>query len=196
MGSILRQSVSLRRGSKMATQTFWQWVNEQAKESDGIYIVPTISESIVLGSIEYICETSYFYRGSETWGIEVWDEHMEDYFMDMRHTKQEIPRRIVYRTIREKYLSYQAGAKRSPKQSLAINRPRTRRSIPLGVRWRVMERDGRRCMACGASPATDAAIKLHVDHIVPVSRGGLSTLDNLQTLCEACNLGKSNRMPQ
>jgi 5-methylcytosine-specific restriction endonuclease McrA len=37
-------------------------------------------------------------------------------------------------------------------------------------------------------------VTLHVDHIVPVSRGGLTLDDNLQTLCQECNLGKSNRL--
>lgn len=36
-------------------------------------------------------------------------------------------------------------------------------------------------------------VKLHVDHVVPVSRGGKSTMDNLQTLCEDCNCGKGNK---
>lgn len=38
-----------------------------------------------------------------------------------------------------------------------------------------------------------AGIVLHVDHIVPVSRGGLSEMDNLQTLCATCNFGKGAR---
>ncbi|MBK7813151.1 MAG: HNH endonuclease [Rhodocyclaceae bacterium] len=34
---------------------------------------------------------------------------------------------------------------------------------------------------------------LHVDHIVPQSLGGANSLDNYQTLCDTCNIGKSNR---
>ena len=36
-------------------------------------------------------------------------------------------------------------------------------------------------------------VKLHVDHILPVSRGGKTVMSNLQTLCEDCNCGKGNR---
>ncbi|MBR2352886.1 MAG: HNH endonuclease, partial [Clostridia bacterium] len=36
-------------------------------------------------------------------------------------------------------------------------------------------------------------VKLEVDHIIPVSKGGKSTLDNLQTLCERCNRGKGTK---
>lgn len=67
-----------------------------------------------------------------------------------------------------------------------------RSGISAGVRWRVFERDGRRCVVCGR--AASAGIELHVDHIVPVSRGGGDSIENLQVLCAPCNLGKSNRV--
>ena len=36
-------------------------------------------------------------------------------------------------------------------------------------------------------------VKLHVDHIIPVYKGGKTTMSNLQTLCDRCNLGKSDK---
>jgi hypothetical protein len=60
------------------------------------------------------------------------------------------------------------------------------------LRYQVFHRDGFRCVACGRRGGDDGVV-LHVDHIVPRSKGGEDTLDNLQTLCSACNLGKSNR---
>jgi len=68
-----------------------------------------------------------------------------------------------------------------------------RRSIPLGLRYKVLSRDKFKCVRCGASPATNTTCRLHIDHIVPFSKGGKTTLENLQTLCEDCNLGKGNR---
>lgn len=59
------------------------------------------------------------------------------------------------------------------------------------MRWQVFQRDGWKCVACGRT-SHDGAI-LHVDHILPQSRGGSDTLDNYQTLCDTCNIGKSNR---
>lgn len=59
------------------------------------------------------------------------------------------------------------------------------------LRTDILRRDGGRCRLCGAS-ALDG-ITLHVDHIIPVSLGGLTAPDNLQALCQSCNLGKSNR---
>ncbi len=61
-------------------------------------------------------------------------------------------------------------------------------NVSSGLRYQVLKRD-RRCRLCGAGP--DDSV-LHVDHIIPRSRGGSNDLDNLQVLCQVCNLGKSN----
>jgi uncharacterized protein (TIGR02646 family) len=62
------------------------------------------------------------------------------------------------------------------------------------LRVRVLENNKCCCMMCGASPKEDG-IKLHVDHIKPRSKYPELSLDynNLQVLCEPCNLGKGNR---
>lgn len=69
---------------------------------------------------------------------------------------------------------------------------RTPRSITTRMRFLVMKRDNFKCCMCGASPAKDPSVELHIDHIIPWSRGGETTMDNLQTLCSKCNLGKSD----
>ena len=74
--------------------------------------------------------------------------------------------------------------------------PRPRAPVSAFVRWSVFQRDGFRCGACGASPKEDPRVKLHVDHIVPVSRGGSNEEGNLRTLCRACNQGRKNRCDQ
>ncbi len=66
-----------------------------------------------------------------------------------------------------------------------------RASIPKGLRYAVLHRDGFRCRYCGASPGD--GVVLHIDHIIPVSCGGLDDESNLATSCQACNLGKGNR---
>lgn len=57
-------------------------------------------------------------------------------------------------------------------------------------------RDGHTCQnhRCGISLAREPHLLLEVDHVVPVSRGGLSTPENLQTLCWRCNRTKSDKM--
>ena len=64
------------------------------------------------------------------------------------------------------------------------------RSINLALRYRVLARDKFRCVICGASPAKDGSVELHVDHIFPWSRGGQNVEENLRSLCFKCNLGK------
>lgn len=64
------------------------------------------------------------------------------------------------------------------------------RSISLSLRYRVLARDRFRCVICGASPAKDVTVELHIDHIIPWSKGGQNTEGNLRTLCFKCNLGK------
>lgn len=59
------------------------------------------------------------------------------------------------------------------------------------MRWQVFQRDNWRCVACGRN--SENGIILHIDHIIPRSKGGQDHLDNYQTLCETCNIGKGNR---
>jgi len=59
------------------------------------------------------------------------------------------------------------------------------------IRWQVFQRDQWKCVSCGRSAHDD--VILHVDHIIPRSKGGQDTLENYQTLCSVCNIGKSNR---
>ena len=64
---------------------------------------------------------------------------------------------------------------------------------PIGAKlhYDILTRDGYRCVKCGA---TSEQVRLHVDHKVPVSKGGTNDPSNLQTLCEKCNLGKGARV--
>ncbi len=59
------------------------------------------------------------------------------------------------------------------------------------LRWQVFQRDNWKCVACGRG--SEDGIILHVDHIIPRSKGGLDSLNNYQTLCHICNIGKSNK---
>ena len=73
-----------------------------------------------------------------------------------------------------------------------IIRHSTDRNPSWRLRFLVMRKDNFSCCFCGASPAKNPSINLHIDHIVPWSKGGETLLTNLQTLCEQCNIGKSN----
>lgn len=68
---------------------------------------------------------------------------------------------------------------------------KSKRTIPLGFRYKILKRSGFKCEKCGHG--VPDGVKLHIDHKVPFSLGGLTELDNLQTLCNECNLSKSNK---
>jgi len=55
------------------------------------------------------------------------------------------------------------------------------------VKEAVFDRDGGTCVQCGSNHKT------HFDHIIPRSWGGADTEENLQILCQSCNLRKGNR---
>lgn len=59
------------------------------------------------------------------------------------------------------------------------------------MRQVVFARDGWTCVYCDTRTGS-----LTCDHVIPVSRGGSSTLDNLVTACLACNLAKATNTPE
>ena len=61
------------------------------------------------------------------------------------------------------------------------------------LRYEILRRDRYTCRFCGAS-APDVPIV--IDHVIPRSQGGPDVAENLQALCEECNLGKSSTMPE
>lgn len=75
---------------------------------------------------------------------------------------------------------------------VSVSKHRTSRNINTRLRFKVLSRDNFKCCFCGASPAKNPSVELHVDHIIPWSKGGETVIDNLQTLCSKCNLGKSD----
>jgi hypothetical protein len=96
----------------------------------------------------------------------------------------------------EKYLqrSDQNLAK-EPKDSRTKDRKsnrRTSRKINWRIRAQVLIRDNCICKMCGASPAKNPDVELHVDHIKAWSNGGETVIENLRTLCAKCNIGKSD----
>lgn len=86
------------------------------------------------------------------------------------------------------YFDNEINSTNSPKE----NHKRTSRKINWRLRAKILIRDNCICRMCGSSPAKNPSINLHVDHIVPWSKGGETTVDNLQTLCHVCNIGKSD----
>ena len=100
-----------------------------------------------------------------------------------------------------KFLEYKTGesvVEETAQESDVPNTPintedsKLKRDIPLKLRLKVLQRDNFCCVYCGKSPATHRGTVLHIDHIKPFSKGGKTSLENLQILCQKCNWGKSN----
>lgn len=64
------------------------------------------------------------------------------------------------------------------------------RPLPL-TRRNVFQRDGHSCQYCGTTQAP-----LSIDHVMPRSRGGSDSWDNVTTACLPCNVRKGNRTPR
>ena len=67
-----------------------------------------------------------------------------------------------------------------------------RRLMTKELRREIMLRDNFTCQCCGKYMPDE--VGLHIDHIIPVSKGGKSIASNLQVLCSKCNGKKSNSL--
>lgn len=77
-----------------------------------------------------------------------------------------------------------------PNQSITDNHT-TKRTPSDRLKVLVLMRDGNKCRLCGKE-CNEGLHNIHFDHIVPWSKGGETTLDNLQVLCSVCNEAKGN----
>lgn len=75
-----------------------------------------------------------------------------------------------------------------PLPSRRVFRRPPRDRVSPALRRQVYERDGYQCQHCGCGE------NLQIDHVHPVSRGGATSVDNLQTLCGTCNQRKRDRI--
>ncbi len=76
-------------------------------------------------------------------------------------------------------------ARMAKRQIVNSNSTDDGRQIPQDVRAAVWQRDGGRCRQCGAQEY------LEFDHIIPFSKGGANTVNNVQLLCRKCNAKKA-----
>ena len=96
-------------------------------------------------------------------------------------------------TIREKFVAH--GLMRTENGVLfltIIDRWRAkqgREPISRDLRTEILERDSWTCVYCGTKDC-----EFHIDHVIPVSRGGTNDPENLAAACKSCNLSKSDKL--
>lgn len=96
-------------------------------------------------------------------------------------TKEERAAEIGSRT-----RAYTGPCERRPKEEIR----QYTRSIPSSMRSKVYEAAQGKCQLCGRAIDFD---EMHVDHILPFARGGMTVIENLQATCAPCNLSKGKR---
>jgi len=85
---------------------------------------------------------------------------------------QDNPEKAVAKANKHRALKYGNGGKVTPQE------------------WReLLERTGNKCLCCGASD-----VKLTQDHVIPLCRGGMNVIDNIQPLCQVCNSTKGTKV--
>ncbi|MDG6101753.1 TerD family protein [Dactylosporangium aurantiacum] len=80
------------------------------------------------------------------------------------------------------------GVLKVAKRIATVPGQRDSRSVPPAIRAEVWRRDGGACVECQATEY------LEFDHVIPWSRGGATSVGNLQLLCRRCNLAKGARI--
>lgn len=88
--------------------------------------------------------------------------------------------RIVVNTYEEGFINY-----------ATITKKFTERFARGNFRIEIFDRDNYQCKICGASPDDNIHVRLEVHHIKPWEEGGISSPDNLITLCASCHGGAS-----
>lgn len=77
------------------------------------------------------------------------------------------------------------------KLTIAAFAKEQRNMMTSKLRQYIKERDNFTCKICNNSTFKEPNLLLEIDHIIPVSRGGCTVEDNLQTLCWKCNRKKA-----
>jgi hypothetical protein len=106
------------------------------------------------------------------------------YWDDDRHSAEDVKALVLQRVSRDERKLKSARALMKGEENGTVSRA----SIGSEVRRSVVERDGLRCVQCGA------AEDLQFDHILPVALGGATSVENLQILCGDCNRAKSDAL--
>ncbi len=88
-----------------------------------------------------------------------------------------------------RYQVIQATA--SQRNSVQEQKKRERAKMSDSLRYDILRRDGFKCQICGRTQAD--GVKLHIDHVIPIAKGGKTVKENLRTLCDQCNLGKRDK---
>ncbi|MEE0804227.1 MAG: HNH endonuclease [Prevotellamassilia sp.] len=97
---------------------------------------------------------------------------------------------VIYREVHKEDID-QGNKDKPSTNNTKFKSHQTPREPSNRLKVQVLMRDGNRCRLCGVE-CNDGLHNIHFDHIIPWSKGGETVLENLQVLCNDCNLAKGN----
>ena len=149
------------------------------------YLVPSMTSCNFKDGFEVLTIDSnkYAINKFEQNRTEIIRKNMEE---ELNREKQEIANKIKERH-RKAQLEKIVRQELIDSGELYGDQPK-RPPIPRELVDAVYRRDGGRCVNCGSTE------NLQLDHIIPFSKGGATAIENLQLLCQKCNLEKSNHI--
>lgn len=114
-----------------------------------------------------------------------WKKHLQQSKLSMRRYCEKYPERYKA-TLRKSYRKHRVKR---------IQEVYGRLHFLVGgytaTEWRALKKKyGNKCLCCGRSHSQR---KLTVDHVIPISKGGPNTIDNIQPLCQPCNSTKHDK---
>ena len=127
------------------------------------------------------------YRNSQTYKQQEFDRFCNELQANMTYFNDET-KDFVGKCVEEVQYAFNGTSRSLPFHNDAADYERS--LLTPSLRYDILRRDGFRCTICGRGQ--EDGVKLHVDHIRPVSKGGRTIPENLRTLCQDCNLGKSD----
>ena len=126
-----------------------------------------LEDILIKNNNSYLPIIYNFYNISSVW-------ELENNYNDLLNIKIDFERQLNTSVVSPEFITLQ------------------RRKMTQKLKNQVLNRDNYTCQYCGKSKKKYPNLILEVDHIIPVSKGGRSELNNLQTLCKECNRQKSN----
>ena len=194
----------LMRNNSLVCNTFIScrlWLADK----DVFYSIPILKEGIISFSDKRIGNSIVISPGESIMSLNYSDEAISEYKAEIVRLQNEEKERVLKQQleaeqrekekIRQKLLAQKRRIElerivtQEMHEAGELNMEGTkRRHIPRSVVSEVYHRDGAKCVFCGSTQ------NLQLDHIIPFSKGGADTAENLQLLCQKCNLEKSNKI--
>lgn len=94
------------------------------------------------------------------------------------------------REYNRKYRAENPGCRRIEKKNRKL-KVRTSGKLSAGIVKTLLEKQKCKCVVCKGSIKDG----FHIDHIIPIAKGGMNVDNNVQLLCPQCNMSKSDKHP-